>query len=72
MKCRTYICQKYYKNLDKRELEEQNLEYSNLLNPKNEEAIYNLAKLKLDTSDYTKSKELKDKLMNLCTICYTE
>ena len=29
-----------------------------LLNPKNEEAIYNLAKLKLDSSDYQKSIEL--------------
>ena len=28
-------------------------------------AIYNLAKLKLDTSDY-KSKELNNKLKNLC------
>ena len=37
-----------------------------LLNPKNEEAIYNLAKLKLDASDYQKSKELNDKLNNIC------
>ena len=59
---------KIYKNLDKRELEEQNLETVILLNPKNEEAIYNLAKLKLDTSDYTKSKELNDKLMILCNL----
>ena len=29
-----------------------------LLNPKNEEAIYNLAKLKLASSDYKESKEL--------------
>ena len=33
-----------------------------LLNPKNEEAIYNLAKLKLSSSDYKKSKELNKKL----------
>ena len=33
-----------------------------LLNPKNEEAIYNLAKLKLNSSDYKKSKELNAKL----------
>ena len=31
-----------------------------MLNPKNEEAIYNLAKLKLDSSDYKKSKELNE------------
>ena len=37
-----------------------------LLNPKNEEAIYNLAKLRLDLSDYTKSRELNEKLINLC------
>ena len=33
-----------------------------LLNPKNEEAIYNLAKLKLSSSDYKKSKELNKRL----------
>ena len=33
-----------------------------LLNPKNEEAIYNLAKLKLINSDYKKSRELNKKL----------
>ena len=37
-----------------------------LLNPKNEEAIYYLAKLKLQTSDYKKSKELNKKLKLLC------
>ena len=29
-------------------------------------AIYNLAKLKLETSDYKKSKELNDRLKSLC------
>ena len=37
-----------------------------MLNPKNEEAIYNLAKLKLNSSDYKKSKELNEKLLELC------
>ena len=37
-----------------------------LLNPKNEEAIYNLAKLKLKTSDYKKSKELNKRLKLIC------
>ena len=37
-----------------------------LLNPKNEEATYNLAKLKLDTSDY-KSRELNEKLISFCS-----
>ena len=57
---------KIFKNLDKKNLEEQNLKTVILLNPQNEEAIYNLAKLKLDTSDYKKSKELNNKLISLC------
>ncbi len=57
---------KIFNNLDKKDLEEQNLNTVILLNPKNEEALYNLAKLKLETSDYKKSKELNDKLIILC------
>ena len=57
---------KIFKNLKNKNLEEQNLNTVILLNPKNEEAIYNLAKLKLDSSDYNKSKELNDRLMSLC------
>ncbi len=57
---------KIFKNLDKKELQEQNLKAVILLNPKNEEAIYHLAKLKLDLSDYQKSRELNDKLKDLC------
>ena len=57
---------KIFRNLDKKDLEEQNLKTVILLNPKNEEAIYNLAKLKLETSDYKKSKELNERLTNLC------
>ena len=37
-----------------------------LLNPSNEEALYNLAKLKLSTSDYDKSRELNKKLSAIC------
>ena len=40
------ILSKIFRNLDNQNLEEQNLN-TVLLNPKNEEAIYNLAKLKL-------------------------
>ena len=47
-------------------MEEQNLNTVILLNPKNEEAIYNLAKLKLETSDYNKSRELNERLNSLC------
>ena len=57
---------KIFNNFKKKELEEQNLRAVILLNPKNEEAIYNLAKLKLDNSDYKKSKELNQKLQILC------
>ena len=37
-----------------------------MLNPKNEEAIYNLARLKLSSSDFSKSKELNKKLKLIC------
>tara|TARA_B100001248_G_scaffold261116_1_gene251222 strand:+ start:3190 stop:3612 length:423 start_codon:yes stop_codon:yes gene_type:complete len=57
---------KIFKNKNNKNLEEQNLNTVILLNPKNEEAIYNLAKLKLENSDYKRSKELNNKLMNLC------
>ena len=57
---------KIFNNLEKKELEEQNLKTVILLNPKNEEAIYQLARLKLESSDYKKSKELNNRLTNLC------
>ena len=57
---------KIFNKLDKKDLEEQNLNTVMLLNPKNEEAIYNLAKLKLDSSDYKKSKELNNRLSSIC------
>ena len=37
-----------------------------LLNPKNEEAILSLVKLKLSASDYKKSKELNARLKMIC------
>ena len=57
---------KIFKSLKKKDLEEQNLNTVILLNPSNEEAIYSLAKLKLDISDYAKSKELNERLSDLC------
>ena len=57
---------KIFNKLDKKNLEEQNLNTVMLLNPKNEEAIYNLAKLKLASSDYKKSKELNSRLSSIC------
>ena len=57
---------KIFNKLDKKDLEEQNLNTVMLLNPNNEEAIYNLAKLKLASSDYKKSKELNNRLKLIC------
>tara|TARA_B100000575_G_scaffold180525_1_gene144919 strand:+ start:247 stop:669 length:423 start_codon:yes stop_codon:yes gene_type:complete len=57
---------KIFNKLDKKKLEEQNLNTVMLLNPKNEEAIYNLAKLKLAASDYKKSKDLNKRLSSIC------
>mgnify|MGYP003687704159 CR=1 FL=1 len=34
--------------------------------PQNEEAILNLAKLKLDSADYKKSRELNERLSSIC------
>ena len=47
-------------------MEERNLDTVLLLNPKNEEAIYNLSKLKLKKSDYSESKKLNDRLLLFC------
>ena len=58
---------KIFNKQDKKILEEKNLNTVMLLNPKNEEAIYNLAKLKLSSSDYKKSKELNKKLKIICS-----
>jgi len=57
---------KIFKNLNKKELQEHNLKTVILLNPKNEEATFNLVKLKLESSDYKKSKELNDRLISFC------
>ena len=46
--------------------EEQNLNTVILLNPSNEEALYQLAKLKLINSDYKKSTEINEKLKLVC------
>tara|TARA_B100001057_G_scaffold489661_1_gene576337 strand:+ start:36 stop:458 length:423 start_codon:yes stop_codon:yes gene_type:complete len=58
---------KIFNKQDKMNLEEQNLNTVMLLNPKNEEAIYYLAKLKLNASDYKKSKELNKRLKLICS-----
>ena len=58
---------KIFNKQNKKNLEEQNLNTVMILNPKNEEAIYYLAKLKLLNSDYKKSNELNDKLKSICS-----
>ena len=58
---------KIFNKQDKKRLEEKNLNTVMLLNPKNEEAVYNLASLKLRSSDYEKSKELNKKLKSICS-----
>ena len=57
---------KIFKSLNNKNLQEKNLNTVILLNPKNEEAIYNLVKLKLEASDYKRSKELNDRLNDIC------
>ena len=57
---------KIFNKQEKKKLEEKNLNTVILLNPKNEEAVFNLAKLKLKESDFTGSKELIDTLLVFC------
>ena len=59
---------KIFNTQKKKDLEEKNLHTVILLNPKNEEALFNLAKLKLDESDYKESKVLIDQLLSFCKI----
>ena len=57
---------KIFNEQEKKELEEKNLNTVILLNPKNEEATYNLAKLKLKDSDFVGSKQLIERLLIFC------
>ena len=57
---------KIYNNQNKKELEEQNLNTVILIDPQNEEALFNLAKLKLEESDYSESKKLIENLLKFC------
>ena len=50
----------------KKELEEKNLNTVILLNPNNEEAVFNLAELRLGQSNYKESKKLTNKLLKIC------
>ena len=57
---------KIFNKQDKKDLEEKNLNTVILLNPKNEDALYSLAKLRLKKSDFSGSKELLEKLLVFC------
>ena len=46
--------------------EESNLKTVILLNPKNEEAIYNLALLKIRKSNYSETKKLLNNFKKIC------
>ena len=57
---------KIFKEEEKDDLEENNLNTVLLLNPKNEEAIYLLALLSIKKSNFTKTNEL---IATLTTVC---
>ena len=57
---------KIFNEQEKKELEEKNLNTVILLKPKNEEATYNLAQLRLKESDFEGSKQLIEKLLIFC------
>lgn len=57
---------KIFNEQKNKELEEKNLNTVILLNPKNEEATYNLAQLRLKASDFEGSKILIEKLIIFC------
>ena len=57
---------KIFNEQKKKELEEKNLNTVILLNPNNEEATYNLAKLRLKESDFIGSKKLIEQLIAFC------
>ncbi len=57
---------KIFNAQNKKTLEEQNLNSVILINPKNEEALFNLAKLKLEKSDFAESKKLLEELLLFC------
>ena len=60
-----YLAKIFYEE-DNDEEEEVNLNNVLLLNPKNDEAIYMLALLKIKQFDYLQAKELIDKFILVC------
>ena len=58
---------KIFKEENKDDLEENNLNTVLLLNPKNEEAIYLLTLLNIKKSNFSKAKELIKKMNLVCS-----
>ena len=58
---------KIFKNLDKKNLEEQNLNSVILLNPKNEEALYLLITKKIKDADYDFAREKYEIFSKYCS-----
>ena len=63
---------KIFKNQEKQNLEENNLNTVILLNPKNEEAIYLLSLLNIDKSNFSKAKKLINTMKIVCVkLCFS-
>ena len=62
---------KIYKKKNNTELEEKHLKTVLLLNPQNEEAIYELAMLNISKSDFSGASSLLEKFEKLCkNLCF--
>tara|TARA_B100000161_G_scaffold45001_1_gene28140 strand:- start:21 stop:440 length:420 start_codon:yes stop_codon:yes gene_type:complete len=58
---------KIFKSKDKDNLTEQNLDTVILINPQNEEALYEMIILKIKKSDFTKTEKLLNNFSKICT-----
>ena len=58
---------KIFKSKDKDILTEQNLDTVILINPQNEEALYEMIVLKIKKSDFTKTEKLLNHFSKICT-----
>ena len=58
---------KIYKEEDIKNETEKNLNSTLLLNPKNEEALFMLIELLLESSNFSKAKELNEKFLLICS-----
>ena len=58
---------KIFKSKDNDNLTEQNLDTVILINPQNEEALYEMIVLKIKKSDFTKTEKLLNNFSKICT-----